>query len=105
MRVRDIYTGSNSSSPSDLADVYGMLYFVADDGVGGRELWKSNGTEGSTVRVKDICTGTIGSAPGYLTLVGDFLFLSADDGERGRELWVLDLDIRRVYLPLVLKNG
>lgn len=32
----------------------GVLFFKANDGVHGGELWKSNGTEAGTVMVKDI---------------------------------------------------
>ena len=37
-RVKDIRLGVNGSSPSDLTNVGGTLFFVADDGVHGREL-------------------------------------------------------------------
>lgn len=104
VRVRDVYTGSDSSSPSDLTGVYGLLlYFVADDGLGGRELWMSNGTETGTVRIADIYTGTAGSEPQHLTLARDALYFSADDGVRGRELWALAHGIRRAYLPLAMR--
>ncbi|MCA9099013.1 MAG: hypothetical protein KDA36_11525, partial [Planctomycetaceae bacterium] len=53
-RVKDIATGSSSSSPTLLTNVNGTLYFQATDGTSGVELWKSDGTEAGTVRVKDI---------------------------------------------------
>src|SRR5262245_51203926 len=56
--VKDINsTGTFGSDPDALADINGTLYFVADDGVHGRELWKTDGTEKGTVLVKDIWPG------------------------------------------------
>ena len=40
-----------------LTDVNGTLYFVANDGTSGQELWKSNGTATGTTMVKSIYTG------------------------------------------------
>ena len=42
------------SRPSGFAGVGGTLFFTADDGIHGRELWKSDGTKAGTVLVKDI---------------------------------------------------
>ena len=48
---------ATAASPSSLTGVGGTLFFTADDGTHGRELWKSDGTEAGTVLVKDIDPG------------------------------------------------
>jgi ELWxxDGT repeat protein/VCBS repeat-containing protein len=73
-----------------LTAVGSTLFFSADDGTSGPELWKSNGTSAGTVRVKDIRPGASGADPSYLTPVGSTLFFSADDGASGLELWKTD---------------
>jgi ELWxxDGT repeat protein len=78
----------NSSNPQQLTNVNGTLFFTADDGTGGRELWKSDST--GTFRVKDIYPGGASSSPGNLTNVNGTLFFSANDGTHGVELWKSD---------------
>ena len=50
-------TAATTSGPSSLTGVGGTLFFTADDGIHGRELWKSDGTRAGTVLVKDIHPG------------------------------------------------
>ena len=68
----------------------GTLFFAADDGDDGVELWKSDGTAAGTVLVKDINPGSGDSLPSYLTNVNGTLFFAANDGTHGAELWKSD---------------
>ena len=94
--VKDIRPGDDilgrpfSSSPSNLTNVNGTLYFTAQDNAHGLELWKSDGTEAGTVLVKDILPGSSPSIPDDLTAVNNTLFFSASDGVNGEELWKSD---------------
>jgi ELWxxDGT repeat protein len=85
--VRDINPGANDSDPRFLTNVNGTVFFSADNGTSGRELWKSDGTFGGTALVRDIRAGSNGSDPQNLTDVNGTLFFAADDGTFGRELW------------------
>ena len=86
----------------------GKLFFAADDGVHGRELWTSDGTAAGTRLVKDINPGRPGPddfAPQRLTRVGRQLFFQADDGVRGRELWKSDGTDAGTRLVKDIKSG
>jgi ELWxxDGT repeat protein len=95
MIVKDINPGSGGSfragrleNLTNFVVLNDNLFFVADDGVSGPELWRSGGTEQSTTIVKDIFTfGDFGSYPQDLTVLNDSLLFSAFDLENGYELW------------------
>jgi len=56
--LADIRSGPMGSRPRELIVVDGELFFTAEDGRSGRELWKSSGSHGGgTVRVKDLRPG------------------------------------------------
>ena len=59
--VKDIAPSVNGSSAPELdftsAQVNNTLYFSADDGSHGQELWQSDGTDAGTSLVKDIRPG------------------------------------------------
>jgi ELWxxDGT repeat protein len=96
--VKDIQPGPGDSWPgmslSYFATVDGKVFFSADDGVHGVELWESDGTEAGTNLVADVFPGDNegylnSSYPFYLTSSAGMLFYSADDGVHGREPWVV----------------
>jgi ELWxxDGT repeat protein len=85
--VKDINPGSADGYLSYLTNVNGVLYFTANDGTNGYELWKSDGTAAGTAMVKDIYPGSGSGSPSNLTNVNGVLYFSANDGTHGTELW------------------
>ena len=90
--IKDIYEGADDSfdidSDVEFTQFGDAVYFAADDGITGLELWKTNGTTASTVLVRNMDLNSNSSNPKHLTVVDDeFLYFVADDGNHGRELW------------------
>jgi ELWxxDGT repeat protein len=86
-------TGTNTyrlksfKSIRDLTAVGTVLYFAADDGISGEELWRSSGSASGTVKVRDIRAGSNGSSPKELIAVNNLLYFVANDGSHGNEIW------------------
>jgi ELWxxDGT repeat protein len=89
--VKDINTNTSylagDSFPYHLTNVNGTLFFTANDGTHGDELWRSDGTAAGTVMVRDINPGNASSSPSNLTNVNGTLFFTAVDGASGDQLW------------------
>jgi ELWxxDGT repeat protein len=75
---------------ADGVELGGFLYFAADDGQHGLELWRTDGTAERTELVSDICPGPCSSGPSYLKVFGDLIGFKATDELHGHELWVSD---------------
>ena len=67
-------SGDARRAPNSLTVVGDTLFFTANDGVHGPELWKSDGTTDGTVLVKDIVSNPFGVAPDLLVAAGDTLY-------------------------------
>jgi ELWxxDGT repeat protein len=95
------------SESTRVAKAHGVVYFGADDGVHGEELWRSDGTPIGTHMVKDInpagssLPGTtvtygaesrVGSSrrPDSFVTVDGILYFSAVEHASGTELWRTD---------------
>ena len=77
---------NESSDPENLTDVDGILFFTADNGTNGTELWKSDGTVEGTNLVADITEGENSSSLSDFVAVGDVLYFVNNEDE----LWQSD---------------
>jgi ELWxxDGT repeat protein len=121
--VKDINPGPGGSYPGSygssgmvsLGD--GRALFGADDGIHGRELWISDGTEAGTTLLADLAPGTISyypgsgdypasSSPSNFTALGQGRILfTASDPEHGNELWFTNGTAAGTHLVVDLWPG
>jgi ELWxxDGT repeat protein len=81
---------SRFTSVGEMCESGGTIYFVAEDGVHGSELWKTDGTRSGTRLVKDINLGYPSSNITNLIAFNNEIYFSANDGIFGFELWKSD---------------
>jgi ELWxxDGT repeat protein len=98
-------TAPAASLGNDSAELGRFLYFRADDGLHGHELWRTDGTSEGTELVADICPGPCSSFPTSLTRFGDLIGFAATDGFHGREIWVSDGTREGTRMPRDLCPG
>lgn len=94
--IKDINPGDEHSDPSQLCMMGDVVYFFANDGTNGIELWQTDGTEAGTSMVKNIgegsdpyCMSTYGCGPEYI-IMNDVLYFRASDNVHGAEIWRSD---------------
>jgi ELWxxDGT repeat protein len=66
------------------------LWFVANDGMHGAELWMSDGSPGAARMVADLLPGKASSSPDYLVPYEGGILFAASDPQHGRELFWSD---------------
>jgi len=102
---------SYSSSPSNFIEFNDQLFFTADDGINGNELWVSDGTTEGTQLLLDINPGSIGYSYVNSSFASNFiefddkLLFTANDGVNGNEIWVSDGTTEGTQLLLDINPG
>jgi ELWxxDGT repeat protein len=87
--IRPGAIGSLSTGNALLAGAAGRVYFAADDGIHGVELWVSDGTDEGTRLAGDLWPGLPSSFPSYGALAGSTMYFDAYRPEEGDELWAI----------------
>ncbi len=78
-----------SSNPQDLHVLRDFVYFTADDGIHGREIWRSD-AQGTVALVADITPGPESTEISKLSNFGELLLFRVDPAGGGSELWKTD---------------
>jgi ELWxxDGT repeat protein len=92
IRVMDIRPGTNSSDPYYLITMGNRLFFEANDGTHGSELWTTDCNTLTTIMPQDVYPG---ANSGFLTsefpvILGNNLYFTGYNSDTGMELWKSD---------------
>jgi ELWxxDGT repeat protein len=98
-------TATASSFPAELMAAGSDLFFSADNGTDGRELWAYNATANTISMVANIASGSTSSNPSYLTSIasGEVYFSAA--GSSGVEPYRYTLGTNTLTLLSDIKSG
>jgi trimeric autotransporter adhesin len=88
--VKDIRAGVSTSAPDELTAFNNKLYFRANNGINGNELFVTDGTEPNTLMVKDIRPGASGGSVALMSVLNNNLSFFSNDGTNGVELFKSD---------------
>ena len=89
--VKDIYTGSIGSGPSNFYKHNSKIYFTASTLDYGSELWESDLSSSGTVLFKDFSEAAISSSAVLLKIKDNKMILKIDDLELGNVVYSFDM--------------
>ena len=93
-----------NAQPTQFYEAADLLFFSADDGINGRELWQTDGTEAGTKMVYNIGYSYNSSDPGNFTEINGYLFFHAFYNSAYR-LYKLKLPQTPVSIPTTLTES
>jgi ELWxxDGT repeat protein len=96
----DLNIGSGSSNPDNLTALGNNLYFTAEVGSAGSQLWRVSGN--TPTQLTSINPG--GFNPGNLKVFGSNLYFTATDN-RGTELWVYNGNTASLFSDINLTGS
>lgn len=106
MRLADINPGTgNSAAFNDNSTIYynGILFFSANDGIHGDELWIYENSE--VTLLKDINEGEAGSEIQNMYVLNDKLIFTANTSAHGTEWWTSDGTSEGTQLLIDINSG
>lgn len=68
----------------------GKLFFIANNGVNGNELWVTDGSAEGTMMLKDQAAGTTGGVNMIIGKAGTNILYSGHDGSYNSRIWISD---------------
>jgi ELWxxDGT repeat protein len=92
--VKDIHSGTANSAPRSWAVFKDRVYFLADDGVNGSEIWSTDGTAHGSFLLKNVIKGTDSAfgpfKSGIAKSEGKLHFLAATGTDFNQNLYISD---------------
>lgn len=85
-----IATNDLSHAPDVLFPVGSVVYFSADEGYSGFELWRSDGTTAGTYLVADMAPGDQSTFPQCFAASGNIVYFGRSGDNAEREIWQSD---------------
>lgn len=104
--VKNIHPTTTGSAPRQFVATSNRVFFNADDGQYGRELWSTDGTAAGTTRMSDHQPLSLGTQfQTFTAAIGSTFYYVANDAIRGRELFSSDGTVTGTRLVKEFRPG